>query len=102
MECNRCGKDTDYYYKAGPVVLCENCACNSVAALADEGLFPFFDSIVSVQPVDAVASKVTHEEPVSTETARGWFADYAISYPPGEEPYADTYAALDEENPPNQ
>lgn len=64
MKCTRCGKVTDYYYMAGPVVLCEECACNSVATLADEGLFPFFDNVVTVQSGTGAASEDSAEEPV--------------------------------------
>lgn len=64
MKCTRCSKATDYYYMAGPVVLCEDCACNSVSALADEGLFPFFDNVVTVQSGDGTSIETTVSESV--------------------------------------
>lgn len=67
MMCTRCGKATDYYYLAGPAVLCEDCACNSVSALADEGLFPFFDNVVPIQSGDGAVSETANEESVPTE-----------------------------------
>ena len=75
MKCNRCGVDTVFYYKAGPVVLCENCACNSVAVLSDEGLFPFFDVIIIAQSGDGTATEPASEEPAPAGGSKGFF-DY--------------------------
>lgn len=108
MKCTKCGADTFYYYMAGPVILCEDCACNSVAALADEGLFPFFDKVITVTPEDCVTAETTNEAPTPAECAEekavlssvygvmeGKNAD---TTPEGRVPYPDTYSALDEEN----
>lgn len=67
MKCNRCGKETDYYYMAGPVALCEDCACTSVAVLSDEGLFPFIDNVIPAGHGDGAAAEPANEIPVPTE-----------------------------------
>ena len=88
MKCTRCGKVTDYYYLAGPVILCEECACNSVSSLADEGLFPFFDNVVTIQSGDGASAETAVSESVPAET------DIVSEYPASVEAYQQEKAVL--------